>query len=253
MTFLEAYAYFYDSIYRDKNYKEECDFIESILNRYSEKHVCEILDIGCGTGSHACLLAKKGYKVCGIDLSESMLKIAREKAIKQCVSLDIHLADIRNFNLNRKFDAVISMFAVMSYQSDNEDVENALKHVRAHLNKDGLFVFDVWFGPAVLTIKPTERIKEIENGQTKILRIAKPDIDIYKHLVKVNYRIMHILDDRIIKDIRESHSMRFFFPQELKYFLQKADFTIEKIIPFKKMNKEATVEDWNITVIAKAN
>ena len=74
-----------------------------------------ILDMGCGTGGHALLLAERGYGVTGIDMSESMLSIAKEKARKANISVDLFEGDIREFNTAKKFDAIISMFAVMGY------------------------------------------------------------------------------------------------------------------------------------------
>jgi ubiquinone/menaquinone biosynthesis C-methylase UbiE len=252
MAVFEDYAYFYDLIYSDKDYKAECDFIETVFDKYAQSPVKTVLDLGCGTGAHACLLAKRGLEVWGLDFSEQMLEKAREKAERESLSIEFHRADVRSFELEKRFDAAVSMFAVVSYQIENRDVENMFKSVRAHLNHDGIFVFDVWFGPAVVNLKPTERVKEIEEGGEKVVRIARPVMDISRHLVKVNYRVKHILKDGVKEDIHESHSMRFFFPQELSCFLNKAGFAMLKASPFMDLDKEPTPEDWNITVIARA-
>ena len=108
-----------------------------------------ILDIGCGTGNHSIPLARRGYQVTGVDLSENMLAHAREKARSSNAppSLAFVQGDARIVDLNQKFDAVLMMFAVLGYQLTNEDVLAALNNVRKHLIPGGLFIFDVWYGP----------------------------------------------------------------------------------------------------------
>ncbi len=110
------------------------------------------------------ILAEKGYKVAGIDLSREMLEISRRKAKERELNIEFIQGDIRNMELNQKFDAVISMFAVISYQITNKDLMSTFKVASRHLKKNGLFIFDTWFGPAVLTQKPSERFKVIEKN-----------------------------------------------------------------------------------------
>ncbi|NIP32054.1 MAG: methyltransferase domain-containing protein, partial [Candidatus Dadabacteria bacterium] len=172
------YSEFYDILYGDKNYSAECDFLEEIFLRFSKKPIKKILDIGCGTGGHALHLAQRRYDVTGIDRSEEMLKIAQEKASRENLSIKFKQADVRTFSLNDKFDAVIAMFAVMGYQKTNEDIEAAVRSVRKHLEPGNLFIFDVWFGPAVISEKPSERVKFLEQGGEKIIRIAQPQLDL---------------------------------------------------------------------------
>lgn len=163
MTIFRDYAYFYDALYEDKNYKKECQFLEKIFEEYASGKIRTILDLGCGTGGHTLILAEKGYKVAGIDLSEEMLEISRKKARKGELNIEFIEGDIRNIELGQKFDAVISMFAVVSYQITNEDLISTFKVALKHLKKNGLFIFDAWFGPAVLTQKPSDRF----NGYRK--------------------------------------------------------------------------------------
>jgi ubiquinone/menaquinone biosynthesis C-methylase UbiE len=84
----------------------EVDFIESEIKRDKS---CRILDVGCGTGRHAIELAKRGYSVTGVDLSENMLNRAREKAIDTGVQLDFEKADARNLPFEDEFDLVIML------------------------------------------------------------------------------------------------------------------------------------------------
>ena len=251
MKVFKKYADFYDSLYEDKNYQEECNFVKHIFERYSENKVNSILDIGCGTGSHALLFADMGYAVTGVDLSEDMLKIARKKAADHKKSIEFVQQDIRHLKLPQKFDAAVAMFAVMGYQATNQNFEDALTSVHRHLNTRGLFIFDAWFGPAVLTQKPTDRVKIIEQKDKKIIRYAHPVLDIINHTVEVNYAVFEIAGNKVLTETKESHLMRFFFYQELKYFLGKNGFEVLKICPFMDLDGKVDESCWNITIICK--
>lgn len=250
MFFAEDYASVYDILYRDKNYEKECDFIEALFKKCNNQPKT-ILDLGCGTGEHAIILAKRGYKVTGVDRSSPMLEIARKKSKNKGLEIEFIEGDLTNMSLNRKFDAVISMFAVMSYQTTNEAVSSVCRLARESLVPGGLFMFDCWHGPAVLTDKPTTRIREIISGNGKrIIRFAEPKLDIMNHTVKVKFRVWRVKDNTFTETL-ETHTMRFFFSQEIKYFLEVAGFKEIEFCPFLEFGKLLTEDDWNMTVIAK--
>jgi len=227
----ESYASFYDALYREKDYNAECDFLEEVFKKYSAP-VKSILDVGCGTGGH--------------------LSIAKEKAAEEGLSLKLKEGDARSFEFGEKFDAVVSMFAVMGYQITNEDIDKAFKRVREHLKSGGLFVFDIWFGPAVLTDRPSDKVLIIEHGDEKIIRMTRPDLSVMNHTVDVKFTVMRTKDNTIIENTEETHPMRFFFPQELEYFLKNNNMKMLDICPFLKLDEKVTLASWNISVIAKA-
>ena len=142
MNVFGDYANYYDTLYREKDYEKDCDFLEQILEELSSEPISRILDLGCGTGGHALPLARRGYDVTGVDRSEQMLAIARAKAVQANLSVEFRQGDIRNLELGQTFDAVISMFAVMSYQTTNDDIMSAFHTAKRHLEPGGLFVFD---------------------------------------------------------------------------------------------------------------
>ena len=147
-AFGAEYAASYDALYADKDYDAECDLLEGIFRR-SGRPVGTVLDLGCGTGAHAVRLAQRGFEVVGVDLSDGMLEAARRRA-EQSGSNTVSFVrgDIRSIRLDRQFDAVICMFAVLGYQTTDEDAR-LIETVRTHLAPGGSFVFDVWYGPAV--------------------------------------------------------------------------------------------------------
>ena len=250
-VFGKEYALIYDFMYQDKNYEQECDFIESVFAKFSG-NVERVLDLGCGTGGHDLILAKRGYHVVGIDHSQEMLEIARRKAKDADLSLEFVKHDIKNLNLQNEFDAVISMFAVMSYQTTNSALSQVCKTAREHLVQGGIFLFDCWYGPAVLTEKPTIRIKEVKlNEKQRVIRFTEPILNTLTHTAEIRFKVWKIQGSNLISEINESHIMRFLFPQEIRYFLEMAGFNEIEFCPFPELEKQLKEHEWNMAVIAK--
>jgi len=252
MTVFGKYAHFYDTIYQDKNYKKECDFLEKLFKKFSRQKIQTILDLGCGTASHDILLTKRGYNVTGIDMSNEMLKIAKQKIKKENLKIALHRENIQTVRLHKKFDAVISMFDVMGYQITNEAFEEALLTARTHLKKGGLFIFDVWFGPAVLKDIPKNNTKTVHNAKgEKIVRNSKCKTDILNQTVEVCFETKKYSKKELITINRECHKMRFFFLNEIRILLNKSRFNIKRICPLFKHEEVVIEDDWKIVVVSE--
>ncbi len=251
MSQYQKYADYYDILHGDKDYKGECDFLEEIFKKYSQRTIRSVLDLGCGTGGHALILEERGYEMAGVDLSPKIIEIAKRKVGDKKRKVDFILGDIRNINLKRKFDAVISMFGTICYQVTNQDIISTFRTAKNHLRENGFFIFDCWFGPAVLFQKPQNTSKVINRDKEKVIRLVKPVLDISNKVVDLQYKICRISGSKILDEFDEKHKIRFFFPQEIKYFLEKENFKLLEICPFRELNKTPTVDNWNITVIAK--
>lgn len=251
MVFETELAKIYDLIYKDKDYEGECDFIEEIFEKFSSKPVKAVLDGGCGTGGHALPLAKRGYEVTGIDSSEVMIKAAREKAQKANVSLDFQTSDLRQFSLKRRFDACLCMFAVLGYITQTPDILKTIKNIKGHLNKESLFIFDVWNGLAVLRILPSVRVKVVEDEDRRIIRIAQPELDAFNHLCRVHYHLVITQNAALVGEFKETHTVRYFFPQEITHYLEESGFEVLKICPFLDLKGKVDENAWNITTIAR--
>jgi len=193
-----------------------------------------------------------GYTVIGVDQSETMLDIARTKAAEKDQDIQFHRQDIRNLDLSHQFDAAVAMFAVMGYQTSNKDFEDTLISIYNHLFPGGLLIFDVWFGPAVLSERPQDRMKVIELPNKKIIRFAHSILDVIQHTVEVNYIVLEITGQKTT-EIFEHHLMRYFFYQEIAYFLEKNGFELLGIHPFMDLEHNVDENCWNIVVICKRN
>lgn len=255
MSVFGAYAHFYDALYQDKDYDVECDFLAAIFARHAPGPVRTILDLGCGTGGHALLLAQRGYQVTGVDRSEEMLAIAQAKAASMLERSNVptfQRGDIRTLALGQTFDAVICMFAVMSYMTTNADLAAALTAARRHLAPGGLLIFDGWHGPAVLTERPADRYKIVELNGERVIRFVHPVLDVLAHTVQVNYKVLRLKDGRVVNEADESHVMRFLFTQEMARYLDEASLQLIKACPFMRLAETVTEHDWSAAWIARA-
>ncbi len=251
--FGKDYADQYDLLYAEKDYAAECDMLENIFQRYALQPVRTILDLGCGTGNHSIPLVQRGYQVSGVDRSEEMLNAARHKA-KVVGLTDANLGflsgDVCSVDLEQTFDAVLMMFAVLGYMLDNDSVLAALQTVRRHLKPGGLFVCDVWYGPAVLSIRPSDRIKVIPTPDGQLIRAASGSLGTYHHLAEVRYHLWRISGTQVVSESQETHQMRYFFPQELAFFLRQAGLEPVKLVAFEGIDKHPDETTWNAMQVA---
>ena len=142
---------YYDLFYKDKDYETEskCVHQKLIENKVAGK---SLLELGCGTGKHARIFSQFGYKILGIEKSFSMINSAKKMENFECIQ-----GDIRKIKLREKFDSVVSLFHVISYQTTNEDIVAVFKTAYDNLTENGLFIFDIWYAPAVIHLKPEIR------------------------------------------------------------------------------------------------
>jgi SAM-dependent methyltransferase len=216
-VFGDAYSKYYNLLYNDKDYYNEYIYIRDIIKKYrNEENIKEILDIGCGTGKHLLCFKKDGFNVSGVDASPDMLKEA-QRVLNQ--TENIVCCKAADFKFNKKFDVIISLFHVMSYQTDTMELEKVFLNVSNHLTDNGIFIFDFWYGPAVLSDPPVVRIKRLEDNKIRITRIAEPVLNYNENIVDVNYEIL--VENRktyFLERIIENHKMRYWFLPEIKHF-----------------------------------
>ena len=241
----DAYSTYYDLLYRDKDYVSEVDYVNELLISRG-LNVCDILEFGSGTGKHGRLLANYGYKVFGIELSPEMVSLADQTEGFVCQQ-----GDICSVQLGRTFDAVLSLFHVISYQVTNQSVKAVFSRAAEHLSPGGLFIFDVWYSPAVHNHRPSVRVKRMKDEAICITRIAEPLLRPNDNIVDVKYSIfVEDISSGLIQTFSELHPMRHFSLPEIDLFAEYSGF--ERLSAETFMSGAPVSEDtWAICLVLR--
>ena len=251
MSVFGAYSAYYDLLYRDKDYPGEAAYVDAMIHRHAPA-ARRLLDLGCGTGVHAALLARSGWEVHGVDQSETMLEgaLQRRAALPEEIAgrMDFTRGDVRTYRHPMPFDAVTALFHVASYQTANQDLDALFQTATENLSRGGIFFFDFWYGPAVLSQRPEVRIRRLASDTVKVVRLAEPVLHPNVNIVDVNYEIQ-VTDlasgERVC--LQEDHRMRYLFLPEVQRLLQAHGFqAIEEWMT----GKEPGEGSWGVCVAA---
>jgi SAM-dependent methyltransferase len=255
MTVFGDYSRYYNLLYLDKDYVGEAAYVLGLIRRHAPQ-ASSLLDLGCGTGVHACEFARAGYDTLGLDRSENMLVQAREKQKRrdsgELGRVAFAQGDIRSFELSRTFDAIVALFHVISYLPTDDDLDATFGQIQKHLNPGGILIFDFWYGPAVLTDRPSQRVKVLEDKDVKIVRVATPTLHVNDNLVDVRYDLLVIeRSSGHCSEFAENHRMRYLFRPELDALLSRRGL---KPIAFHEWRGEKVPDEksWNSAMIARA-
>jgi SAM-dependent methyltransferase len=239
-----AYSRYYDLLYRDKDYVAETDYIARLLQAHSAG--VDLLEFGSGTGRHGRLLAERGYRVLGIERSAEMIAQSVEVEGFSCQQ-----GDICALALGRQFDAVLALFHVISYQTTNPAVCAVFDRAASHLKRGGVFIFDVWYSPAVQAQRPAVRVKRIADTTTEITRIAEPNLHPNENVVDVNYLVfVEDLKSGAVRKVKETHSMRHFSLPELDLLAERSGFQRVAAEAF-LTGQEPSEDTWGVCLVMR--
>ncbi len=225
MSVFANYAEIYDTLNLGKDYAQEADFVARLIRSVSPE-ARTLLNFGSGTGMHDLLLAGRGFQTLGVELSEGMLQQAEARRAGSDLpagAVRFTQGDFRSFDAGQPFDAVVSLFHVMSYQTADADVAAAFATLSAHMAKGSVGLFDLWHGPAVEHVQPEVRVRRAESENLKITRIAEPKHRTEDRVVEVKFTFF--VEDKktgAISSFEELHPMRYFFPDEIRAHLEAA-------------------------------
>jgi SAM-dependent methyltransferase len=240
------YSRYYDLLYRDKDYVAETDYVARLLHAHGAGK--DVLEFGSGTGRHGRLLGERGYRVLGVERSAEMVARAVETEGFTC-----RQGDICSLDLGRQFDAILALFHVISYQTTNSAVCAVFDGAALHLKQGGVFIFDIWYSPAVYAQKPAVRVKRTSDPATEITRIAEPSLRPNENVVDVNYSIfVEDLESRAFHKINETHPMRHFSLPELDLLAEHGGF--ERVAAEGFLSGNPPGEDtWGVCLVMRKN
>lgn len=219
------FASYYDVIYQRYDYDQECDFLINIFQGYYEGKAERILDLGCGTGSHDITLAKKGFKVVGIDSSATMIELARGKARNSGFEIEFFVQDMRELQLPNGFDCAICMFGGFGYVLSNEDLKSLFKGLRNVLKPNGLFLFEFWNKDG---LKPTpyRSWDKQEMDGIKVYRLSKSDYNADEGVLDIRFAFVVLGQGRLKDEFEELHRIRIYSLNEMKNILKDEGFNV---------------------------
>lgn len=223
----------------------EVDFIEKEIN-YNKK--IKILDIGCGTGRHAIELAKRGYSVIGVDLSEAMLKKAGENAANKGFDVDFRKADARNLPFEKEFDLAIMIcegaFPLMETDEMNFEI---LKNAAKALKPGGKLIFTTLNGLYPLF----HSVKDFINSSSTTQTNNDNNFDLMTFRDHYQLEVEDDNGQKLVLDCNE----RYYVPSEIKWLLKSLNFNKIDIMAGKlgEFSRDSllTTEDYEMLVIAE--
>ena len=209
-----ASAEYYDLIYATfKDYAGESSRIAGLL-RELHPSCRTILDAACGTGEHARCLSAQGFEVDGLDLDAAFLRIARQKL----PSGRFFEADMSDFHLPHRYDAVVCLFSSIGYLTTLDRVTRALICFRDHLEPGGVVLVEPWFGPGALDADRVVRNTAEADG-IRVTRVSRIEIDGRLSRLHFDYEIT---DQAGIRGAREVHELGLFTTGEMRQAFREA-------------------------------
>jgi ubiquinone/menaquinone biosynthesis C-methylase UbiE len=160
---------YYDDICASlgKNYSKEAEKAHKLIQGHKRSKGKLLLDVACGTGSHAGTLSKY-YKVEGLDLDSKMLSIARKKYPK----IRFHQGDMTDFDLGRQFDVIVCLFSSIGYVRTKSRLQKAIKSMNRHLLPGGILLVEPWFSSKQWNVGHNHMVT-INRPSLKLTRISR--------------------------------------------------------------------------------
>lgn len=214
-----ASAEYYDVIYAAfKDYDTEVAQVTSLLRRLSPR--CRtLLDVGCGTGQHARRLAAEGFTVDGLDIEPAFVRIASQKH----PSGRFVVADMADFHLPDRYDALLCLFSSIGYLRTLDRVTRALACFRKHLASGGVALVEPWFPPGVLDAN-REFTHTGEASGVRVSRHARTVIEGPLSRLLFEYEIE---DHGQVRRVSEVHELGLFTAGEMTQAFRDAGLDVE--------------------------
>ena len=213
-------AQFYDALYHgDKDYGAEAELVAATI-RALHPDAVSLLDVGCGTAAHGRHLVEAGFAVDGIDLEPAFVEQARAKI----PGGEFVVADMRSFQLPKRYDAIVSLFSAIGYVRDEAGLVATLERMAAHLKPGGVLVVDPWFEPGVLTHGWIATVEGEANG-TKVVRMSRTLVEGAISRLEFEYLVG---DEDGIQRLSETHELGLFTQAQMESAFRSAGLTVER-------------------------
>lgn len=221
-TYNQEFATYYDKITSHKDYDAEVQTLAQYIERTCDAEHRTLLDVGCGTGHHARLLAARGFPVTAIDLSPDMIRVAQSHdsgARFHCCGV----ADLTETG----FDFGYSLFNVINCLGSLEALADFFGAIHRRLAPGATFLVECWNAIAVIAEPPRVVERTYEVGLERIVRTVTPSLDLLNQRLSLTYDI-EVFEawhaDSDAKKFSVVHELVLFTPLEITYALTSAGF-----------------------------
>lgn len=243
---------YYDFLFDSKNYDHEVNFVKLIYDRYNSKKVANLLEVGCGSGSHTTRLSQIFPLIDAIDIDENMIDLAQTKILNMNLNnVKLHLMSVEDV-LEKKYELVLALFNVVTYLPNKDKLKSFFYKISDLLADGGIFIFDCWNGRAALQYPPKSKRIKYQDGKLKLDWQLTSKNYLIKHKTTLTYHInvCDLITKKQEKDVF-SFDQYLWTPEELFISLRLNKIKIlQRIIPF-KIDDLATDNDWKHMYICK--
>jgi SAM-dependent methyltransferase len=209
----------YDKIYTKlKNYRDEAGKVGAWIKKL-RPDAQSVLDVACGTGEHDRFLSAD-YRIDGIDLNPEFVRIAKSKN----PAGDYRVADMINFDLEKRYDVLVCLFSAIGYVETIENLHATLATFHRHLNEGGLMLVEPWFTPEAWT-KGVLHITTVDEDQLKVCRMNISEVKdgrlsffTFHYLVGTPKGVVHFTED---------HTLGLFTVNEIKAAFAATGLTVQ--------------------------
>ena len=220
-----ALAAHYDELMQVVPYDAWVDYV-LLLFSMVEHDAEKLLDCACGTGNVSFELAKVGIDVTGVDIAPDMIAVANAKSKNINLPIRFLTADLTNFDLGEKFDSATCLYDSLNYITDPQALRAAFVHIGNHLQKGGIFVFDMNSDYALTA----DLFTQANLDPRKALHYDwQAHHDAKTQITSVEMRFTRRESNGTISEFFETHRERAYKLEEVQEMLETTGWEIEKI------------------------
>ncbi len=250
-SFKGRHAEFYDLFYQAKPYAAEAQFVhEKLLAHGVDPSSSRVLELACGTGKHALLLAALGHTMTATDSSTEMIAVAQAKAETSNLPVTFSVQDMRHLPKPPvPQDAAICLFDSIGYVQTDQALDQVFAGVHSSLRPGGLFIVEFWHAPTMLGHFEPVRVRRISTPDGTVVRTSETTLDRSLSLARVNINIYDLRNDGTYDHVAETQVNRFFTVSEMERLAAKHGFrTLSTHAGFQD-NVSVTDETWHVVAV----
>lgn len=250
--FNSLHSKYYDLTYTKKGYAEEATFFDSLIQKYGRAGTKTLASFGAGTLNHERFLSQKDYVITGVDFSKRMVALAKEKIKKEKLrDMTVEQGDMRSWRTDKKFDAVLSMFNVVSYCNDLKELGQVIATAAKVLEPNGVFIFDCWNAQAVKKDPPRTRFAKFTDGTTELYRLTEATPIDGGEAIELSIELLEIKKKKLTGRETENHRVRAWHLSDIETLLNKNGLPLSLACEFGNAKLPISDKKWAMTIVAK--